>query len=123
MIAHGLADQQIPAGGTVDYYQRVQQRMGGPERTAEFARLFLVPGVNHGFRGAAPTPTPAALLEAILRWVEEGKAPDRLEGELRDTAGKLIRTRPVFPYPQVAKYKGSGSTDDAANFIASTPGR
>ena len=119
IILHGLADQQIPSGGSVDYYQRLQRQMGGAQRTAEFARLFLMPGLNHGFRGAAPSPT--GQLEAIIRWVEEGTAPERIIGELRDSSGKLIRTRPLFPYPQVAGYKGSGSTDDAANFEARTP--
>jgi len=121
LITHGLADQQIPAQGTINYYERMQQQMGGPQRTAEFARLFLFPGLNHGFRGAAPSPNPAALLNALVQWVEEGKAPERLEGELRDNAGKVTRTRPVFLYPQVARHKGSGSTDDAANFISSLP--
>jgi hypothetical protein len=118
MILHGLADQQIPVQGSIDYYERVQRAMGGPQRTAEFARLFLMPGLNHGFRGPAPSPNPAALLSALIAWVEEGKAPERLAGELRDESGKMIRTRPFFPYPQRATYKGSGSTDDAANFVS-----
>ena len=89
------------------------------EETAEFARLFLVPGVDHGFRGAGPGPV--GLSDAMVRWVEEGKAPEVLGSELRDASGKLIRTRPVYAYPQVAKYKGSGSTDEAANFESRTP--
>ncbi|HMJ63882.1 MAG TPA: tannase/feruloyl esterase family alpha/beta hydrolase, partial [Candidatus Binatia bacterium] len=119
IIYHGLADQLIPAEGTVDYYKRVQQRVGGPEKTAQFARLFLIPGVDHGFRGAGPTPT--GTMEAIVRWVEEGKAPDKLMAERRDSKGKVIGARPLFPYPQIAKYKGSGSTDDAESFVAHTP--
>lgn len=119
IILHGLADQVIPADGTIDYYKRVLQRMGGVERTAQFARLFLAPGVDHGFRGAGPTPT--GQMEAIIRWVEDGKAPDQLIGERRDQNGKVIGTRPLFPYPQVAKYKGSGSTDEAANFVSRGP--
>lgn len=119
MITYGLNDQQIPPEGAIQYYQRVQRQMGGAQRTAEFARLFLMPGLNHGFRGGGPSPV--GLMEAIIRWVEEGQAPDRLLGELRDEAGKVIRTRPFFPYPQVARYKGSGSTDDATNFVAQTP--
>jgi pimeloyl-ACP methyl ester carboxylesterase len=115
IIYHGLADQQIPAGGTIDYYRKVQQRMGGAEKTAQFARLFLVPGVNHGFRGAGPAPT--GMVDAIIHWVEEGQPPEKLIAESRDAAGKIVRTRPLFPYPQVAKYKGSGSTDEAANFV------
>ncbi len=119
IILHGLADQLIPAGGTIDYYKRVQERMGGAEKTAQFARLFLAPGVDHGFHGAGPTPT--GQLEGIIRWVEEGKAPQRLLAELRDKEGKIVRTRPLFPYPHLAKYKGSGSTDEAANFVNSLP--
>jgi len=121
IIYHGLADQLIPAAGTIDYYKRVQQHMGGAEKTAQFARLFLAPGVDHGFRGAGPTPT--GQMDAIVRWVEESQAPDKLIAELRDQNGKIVRTRPLFPYPQVAKYKGSGSTDEAANFVSWTPGK
>jgi feruloyl esterase len=119
IIYHGLADQLIPAAGTIDYYQRVQQTMGGAKKTAQFARLFLAPGVDHGFRGAGATPI--GLAEAIVHWVEEGKAPEKLMAERRDSKGKLLGTRPLFPYPQVAKYKGTGNADDAANFAAKTP--
>ncbi|MHB8901951.1 MAG: tannase/feruloyl esterase family alpha/beta hydrolase [Thermoguttaceae bacterium] len=58
-------------------------------------------------------------IDSIIRWVEEGQPPDQLLAELRDKDGKVVRTRPLFPYPQVAKYKGSGSTDDATNFVSS----
>jgi pimeloyl-ACP methyl ester carboxylesterase len=119
IICHGLADQLIPAAGSIEYYQRVQRYMGGPKKTARFARLFLVPGVDHGFHGAGATPI--GLNEAIMRWVEEGKAPDKLMAEKRDSTGKVIRTRPLFPFPQVAKYKGSGNPDAAANFVSRTP--
>ena len=121
IITHGLADQLIPPQSTIEYYERVQQRMGGAEKSAEFARLFLVPGVDHGFRGAGPTP--AGTQAALMRWVEEGKAPDRLLGEVKDKDGKVLRTRPLFPFPQFAKYTGTGSPDDAANFVAETPAR
>jgi len=119
IITHGLADQLIPAAGTVDYFERMQARMGGGKATAKFARLFLVPGVDHGFHGAGATPT--GLNEAILRWVEEDQAPDKLIAEKRDGSGKVIRTRPLFPYPEVAKYQGSGSPDLAENFVSITP--
>ena len=119
IILHGLADQLIPAAGTIDYYKRVQEQMGGPGEASQFARLFLVPGVDHGFRGAGPTPTEQ--MEAIVRWVEAGQAPDKLMAERRDASGKAVRTRPLFPYPQTAKYKGTGSTDEAVNFDAQTP--
>jgi len=121
IIYHGMADQLIPAAGTIDYYKRVQQQMGGPKKTSQFARLFLAPGVDHGFRGAGPTPT--GQMDAIVRWVEEGKAPEKLMAERRDSSGKIIRTRPLFPFPQVAKHKGSGSADAAENFVSRTPAK
>lgn len=119
ILIHGLADQSIPAAGTIDYYQRVQKRMGGTEITSRFARLFLAPGVDHGYHGIAPAPV--GEVDALIRWVEEGVAPDKLLAERRDKDGKLLRSRPLYPYPQVARYKGSGSTDDAANFGPSLP--
>ncbi len=121
IITHGLADQLIPPQSTIEYYEKVQQRMGGAERAAKFARFFLVPGVDHGFRGAGPTP--AGTQSALIRWVEEGKALDRLLGEVKDASGKVLRTRPLFPFPQFAKYSGTGSSDDAANFVAATPAK
>lgn len=121
IIYHGLANQLIPAAGTIDYCKRVLEQMGGPKKTARFARLFLAPGVDHGFRGAGARPT--GLTEAIVRRVEEGRAPDKLIAEKRDSSGKIIPTRPLFPFPKVAKYKGTGSTSEAANFVAQTPAR
>src|SRR5262249_38750856 len=102
--------------GTIDYYTRVQQEMGGPKKTSEFVRLFMAPGVGHCGGGSGPAPT--GTLEALLAWVEEGKAPDTLPAVRREQAA-TTRTRPLCQYPQVAKYKGSGSTDDAANFSCS----
>jgi len=119
LIVHGTADQYVPHPASIAYYKKVQRRIGSAEQTAQFARLFLAPGVDHGFSGAGPSPT--GLINALVDWVEEGKAPERITAESLDRNGRVIRTRPLFPYPQVAKYKGSGSTDDAANFIAQSP--
>lgn len=121
MLYHGLADQIIPVEGIVDYYHQVQQKMGGAQRTMQFARLFLVPGVDHGFIGAGPSPT--GLMDALIRWVEDGEAPERLIAELTDDNNKVVRTRPIFPYPQIAVYKGTGSTDEATNFVSSASAR
>jgi feruloyl esterase len=115
IIWHGWADQLIPAAGSIDYYQRVQGRMGGPKKTAEFARFFLAPGVSHCAGGPGPQPT--GVLDALLAWVEDGKAPETLTATRRDQAGAVTRSRPLCQYPLVAKYRGSGSTDDAANFV------
>jgi feruloyl esterase len=118
IVWHGWADQLITAEGTVDYYTRVQQQMGGAKKASEFIRLFMAPGVAHCGGGAGPAPT--GQLEALLAWVEEGKAPESLTATRRDQGGAVTRSRPVCAYPLVAKYKGRGSTDDAVNFECST---
>jgi len=118
IIWHGWADQLITADGTIDYYKRVQQQMGGAEKTSQFARLFLAPGVAHCAGGAGPNPY--GQLDMLLSWVEDGKAPASLTAARRDQTGAITRSRPLCQYPLVAKYKGSGSTDDAANFVCRT---
>ena len=118
IIWHGWADQLITAQGTIDYYKRVLQQMGGAEKTSQFARLYLAPGVGHCSGGAGPAPY--GQLDALLSWVEDGKAPATLPAARRDPSGTITRSRPLCQYPLVAKYKGSGSTDDAANFVCST---
>jgi len=123
LIMHGLTDQLIPHGGTIDYYERVQKQMGGAAQAAEFARLFLVPGVDHGFRGPGAAPNMNRVILSLVEWVEERKAPDQLLGEARDAAGKVIRTRPILPYPQTARYTGTGNPDDAQSFVSQTPVR
>jgi feruloyl esterase len=119
LLAHGLIDELIPVQGSIDYYHRVMQRMGGLKATQKFARFFLLPGVDHSVGGPGPAPT--RLVETIVSWVEEGKAVERLRGEQRDQSGKVIRTRPLYPYPRVAKYRGRGNKDDAASYISSLP--
>jgi feruloyl esterase len=118
IVWHGWADQLISADGTVDYYTRVQQRMGGPKKTSEFIRLFMAPGVGHCGGGAGPAPS--GQLQALLAWVEEGKAPETLPAARRDQSGAVTRSRPLCAYPLVAKYKGSGSTDEAVSFTCSS---
>jgi feruloyl esterase len=117
IIWHGWTDQLIPTEGSIDYYKRVQQQMGGAKKTSEFARFFLAPGVSHCAGG--PGPQPSGVLDALVTWVEEGKAPETLTATRRDQAGAVTRSRPLCQYPLVAKYKGTGSTDDAANFVCS----
>jgi feruloyl esterase len=118
IVWHGWADQLISAEGTIDYYTRVQQKMGGPKKTAEFIRLFMAPGVGHCGGGAGPAPF--GQLQALHAWVEDGKAPETLTASRLDQSGAVTRSRPLCAYPLVAKYKGSGSTDEAANFECST---
>ena len=76
-------------------------------------RVFMAPGVAHCGGGAGPAPT--GQLKALLAWVEEGKAPDSLLATRREQT-RATRSRPLCAYPLVAKYKGRGSTDDAASF-------
>ncbi len=118
IIWHGWADQQITAEGSIDYYKRVLQKMGGAEKTAQFVRLFLAPGVGHC--GGGPGPTPYGQLDQLLSWVEDRKPPVTLTAARRDRTGAITRSRPLCQYPLVAKYKGSGSTDEAGNFACST---
>jgi hypothetical protein len=111
---HGQADPLIYPGGSIDYVKRVQQQMGGAAKTADFLRLFLAPGVGHCGGGAGPAP--AGQFEAVVKWVEERKAPETLDAVRRDQAGTVVRSRPLCQYPLVARYKGNGSTDEAASF-------
>ena len=117
LVWHGWADQLITAEGTIDYYTRVQQEMGGAKKTSEFMRLFLAPGVSHCAGGAGPAPTET--LEALINWVENAKAPETLSAVRRDQSGAITRSRPLCQYPLVAKYKGTGSTDQASSFVCS----
>lgn len=117
VLWHGWADQLITPEGTIDYYKRVLQQMGGSQKVAQFLEFFLAPGVGHCGGGAGPTPY--GQLDALLSWVENAKAPTTLPAARRDQTGAITRSRPLCQYPQVAKYKGSGSTDDAANFSCS----
>jgi hypothetical protein len=86
--------------------------------TANFYRLFMVPGMFHCRGGVGPSTFDA--FTPLAQWVEKGTAPDHIIGS-RVVDDKAVRTRPLCPYPQVAKYKGSGSIDDAANFACSAP--
>ena len=114
LIWHGWSDDLIFPEGAIHYYDRVVERMGGRKQTEKFMRLYMAPGVGHC--GGGPGPPPSGFLDALLRWVEDGTAPDSLPAIRRDTAGVVIRSRPLCPYPLVARYKRRGSTDDAANF-------
>jgi feruloyl esterase len=81
-------------------------------------RLFMVPGMTHCAGGDGTSSFD--MLKALEQWVEQGQAPSRIVAS-RFANEKLVRTRPLCPYPQIARYSGSGSTDDAANFACQTP--
>jgi feruloyl esterase len=119
ILWHGWADQAIPPTGTVTYYDALQDRMGGLQDVQRFARLFMVPSVNHCGGGFGPNQFD--LVNPIVHWVEQGTAPARIVASQLGAGGTVVRTRPLFPYPAQARYTGSGSVDDAANFVNVLP--
>jgi feruloyl esterase len=114
----GWSDPVVPPQDTVGYYENVVKAMGGLDKTREFYRFFIAPGMGH-CRGG-PGPSEFDMLAALEQWVEKGVAPDRIVAA-HVVNGKTDRTRPLCLYPQVARYKGTGSTDDAANFACVAP--
>ncbi|OXM54885.1 tannase/feruloyl esterase family alpha/beta hydrolase [Amycolatopsis alba DSM 44262] len=118
VIEHGWADQGVPPSMVIDYYARLAQRNGGLENTRSFARLFLVPTLYHCGGGELLTRHDA--FPELVHWVETGRAPDRTIAEGHGRQGNA-RTRPVFAYPERARYDGSGSIDDESNFTAAPP--
>jgi tannase/feruloyl esterase len=112
---HGFADQLIVPEGTIDYYDAVTQALGGGyKHTQEFARLFMAPGNGHC--GGGNGPQAQGLFDAVVNWVEHGQAPDTILAT-KTSGGVVTQSRPLCPYPKFAVYTGSGSTDDAANFV------
>jgi feruloyl esterase len=114
LMYHGWSDPLVPTLNTISYFDSVVANLGGPSKAADKVRLFLAPGMGHC--GGGEGPNAFDKIAALERWVERGKAPDALTAS-RITGGKVDRTRPLCPYPQVAKYKGVGSIDDAASFM------
>ena len=109
---HGWSDPQISPGNSVQYYQRVVEALGVSKVQGSY-RLFMAPGMAHC--GGGDGPNTFDMVSALEQWVEQGKAPDQIIAS-HSTNGVVDRTRPLCPYPQVAVYKGMGSTDQAANF-------
>jgi feruloyl esterase len=120
ILYHGWADALIPPQGTIAYYQAVQDRMGGLSATMRFARLFMFPGVFH-CAGGGPSPDTSDLVHQLVTWTEHGVAPRMTLATQVNSSGQVVRTRPVYPYPTVARYTGTGSIDDAANFFPAAP--
>ena len=116
IMTYGWADTILQPMMGVDYYEKVVAANGSG--TADFVRLFMMPGVAHCGGGVGPDRHDA--VTAVIDWVEKGKAPASLLAS-KVTAGKVVRTRPLCPYPQVARYRGQGSIDDAANFTCAAP--
>jgi len=113
----GWMDPVVPPQDNVAYYEAVAKTMGGYDKTRDFFRLFVAPGMGHCSGGPGPNTFDA--VTALEQWVEKGVAPDTLLAT-QSTAGKVTRSRPLCPYPQVARYKGTGSIDEASNFSCVT---
>ena len=107
----GMSDPVFSANDLIRHYERLASSSGGMSSAREFARLFRIPGMNHC--GGGPALDTFDDLTAIQDWVEKGIAPAQLIATGRAFPG---RSRPICPYPQISKYNGKGSTDDAANF-------
>jgi feruloyl esterase len=116
LLYHGWNDTAISAGNTINYYSSVLAKMG--QNQDDWVRLYMAPGMQHC--GNGPGPNQINWMAALERWRESGVAPDRLEAA-HVTNNRIDMTRPLCPYPQVAQYKGVGSTNDAANFVCKAP--
>ena len=122
LMYHGWADAIVTPFLTVDYYNRVEEAAGGRMETASFLRLFMVPGMDHCGLLAGPGVDQAGLepLAVLERWVEQGEAPDQMQATKRDKDGKVLGSRPVCAYPQVAVHDGKGAKELASSFACAT---
>jgi feruloyl esterase len=135
LMWHGWADPHISPLNSIEYYEAMQKQMGA-EKVTGFSRLFLFPGMGHCGGGAGPVDFD--VLTPMMMWVERGIAPEQIIASHNPAddhrglpgmapnapphaAEAIDATRPVFAYPKVAHYKGTGSTNDAANFVAANP--
>jgi len=116
IMTYGWADSILQPMMGVNYYEQALAK-NGPD-TKEFFRLFMVPGMAHCGGGIGPDRNDS--MTAMIDWVEKGKAPDSIVAS-RVVNNQVVRTRPLCPYPQVARYSGSGSIDEAANFACVPP--
>lgn len=133
ILYHGWDDPAISAVNTIDYYHSVGKKIGQQD-VDSFIRLFMVPGMQHCAGGPGPTsfgedgvtvpddPQHNVHL-ALEQWVERGIAPTSLIAGKYDASHQATMTRPLCPYPQFAKYKGTGDTNDATNFVCAPGSR
>jgi Tannase and feruloyl esterase len=116
LMYQGWNDPFEPPAATTQYYEAVERLMGGRSATQSFYRLFMVPGMGHcsGGEGAWSID----YLSYLERWVERSAAPPQLTGRHPSGSGRASFSRPIYPYPQRAKYRGSGDPDAAGSFVA-----
>ncbi|MGL9620360.1 tannase/feruloyl esterase family alpha/beta hydrolase [Bradyrhizobium sp. U531] len=119
LLYHGVSDPTFSALDTLDWYKRLTNAAGGETETADFARLFLVPGMNHCSGG--PATDSFDVLTPLVNWVEQGHAPDSIAARAGATTPWPERSRPLCPYPRQARYLGHGSIEQAENFACAVP--
>jgi feruloyl esterase len=112
LMYHGWSDPQVNPMNSVIYYNNVLEAVG-KAKAANSIELFMIPGMNHCVGG--PGTDTFDKVKVLEQWVEQGKKPAQIVAS-HTTAGQVDKTRPLCPYPQVAKYKGTGSTNDAVSF-------
>lgn len=113
---HGWNDQLVAPESSLAYYAEVSRVAGGAPPD-DFYRLFMAPGMMHCRGGSGPDTFD--MVSALEAWVEQGRAPTRIVAA-QLAGGGVVRTRPLCAFPQVAKYSGSGSINDAANFVCAS---
>jgi feruloyl esterase len=111
LLYTGMSDPVFSANDLIRYFRDVMSANGGPQSTADFARLFLIPGMNHCAGGPATDQFDA--LNSMQEWVERGSAPGRIIAKGAAFPG---RTRPLCPFPQVARFMGGADSQSAASF-------
>lgn len=119
----GWSDSLVPALDTINYYDAVTDKMGGIDATRQFARLFVAPGLGHCRGGAGPNVFDT--LNALDNWVKNGEAPERIiavKFNNDDPSDGVKMTRPICPYPRVARWTGTGTVNRASNFHCVDPG-
>jgi feruloyl esterase len=117
LMYHGWTDPLIAPENSINYYTSVLENMGGASKAASSIRLFMVPGMDHCGGGEGPNSFDS--VHVIEQWVEKGQPPTEIVAS-HLAAGQTDRTRPLCTYPQVARYKGSGSIDEAVNFVCTS---
>ena len=116
LMTYGWADSILQPMAGVRYYEQAVAKNG--PATSDFFRLFMVPGMAHCAGGIGPDRHDP--VTAVIDWVEKDKAPASMVAS-RVVDNKVVRTRPLCPYPQVARFSGQGSIDDASNFHCVAP--
>jgi feruloyl esterase len=114
---HGWSDQAVAPVNSINYYRSVVDRLGRATVERSY-RLFMVPGMTHCVGGEGTSSFDS--LGVLERWVEQGQAPAQIRAS-RITNGVVTRTRPLCPHPQIARYSGTGNTDEAESFVCTLP--